>query len=289
MSVIFDQVTYCYSSQDDRQPCTPALNDVSFQIEDGDFFGIIGHTGSGKSTLIQHINGLLLPSSGHVVVNGTDTLEGRSSRTAVREKVGIVFQYPEYQLFANTVFEDVAFGPRNIGLSETEVAQRVQGALARAGLESSSRVLQKSPFDFSGGQRRRIALAGVLAMNPSILVLDEPMAGLDPKGRTEIMGYIHALHEEGMTIVMVSHSMEDIAEHACHVLVLQQGHVFAQGTPEEIFSRTEQLREIGLGVPITTSFAQDLARHGFVFDRTTFTVDGLADAIASQLGGGDHA
>lgn len=284
MQLTFEQVTYSYGSSSSPREATPALSGVSFSVADGEFLGIIGHTGSGKSTLIQHINALLLPTSGKVTVDGVDTAADRASRRAIRAKVGVVFQYPEYQLFGNTVREDVAFGPKNRGLSSVEVDARVERAITRVGLDPAD-CLDKSPFDFSGGQRRRIALAGVLACEPHILVLDEPMAGLDPRGRHEILGYLKNLHDEGMTVIMVSHSMEDVSEMADRVLVMNGGKVFTEGTPEEVFTHAVELREIGLGVPIETSFARQLADEGgFTFDQTTFTVPQLADAIAAQLG-----
>lgn len=285
MPVTFDHVSFRYPSEGGQGEGRYALKDVSFTVADGEFLGIIGHTGSGKSTLIQMVNGLLLPLSGQVTVDGIDTAAGRRERKDIRAKVGIVFQYPEYQLFGNTVEEDVSFGPRNSGIAATEVALRVNTALKRVGLDPD-RCLKRSPFEFSGGQKRRIALAGVLAMAPDVLVLDEPMAGLDPQGCREIMGFIRTLHHEGMTIIMVSHSMEDVAENATRVLVLKEGEVFATGVPEEVFKRAAELREIGLGVPIETSFAHELAEScGFRFDRTTFTLEQLADAIAPQVGG----
>ncbi|NTU89290.1 MAG: energy-coupling factor transporter ATPase [Actinobacteria bacterium] len=279
MPITFDHVTYSYPSS-----CEPALRDISFTIEDGEFLGIIGHTGSGKSTLIQHINGLLLPSKGSVLVDGMDIASNRVARRDTRRKVGLVFQYPEYQLFADTVKADVGFGPRNLGLGEEEIITRVRQALARVGL-SYEECAEKSPFDFSGGQRRRIALAGILAMQPSVLVLDEPMAGLDPRGRENIMRFICSLHEEGMTIVMVSHNMEDVAVHATRVITLKKGEILMQGTPREVFSHPKELRDVGLGVPLATAFATELNECGFALPAGIFTLEELADAVAAELGG----
>lgn len=284
MSVTFVDVSYSYGSQGTSTADDKALDDVSFTIEDGEFLGIIGHTGSGKSTLIQHINGIIQPTSGKVLVDGLDVAGDKATRKKVRSKVGIVFQYPEYQLFGNTVFEDVSFGPRNMGLPGSEVEARVIDALGQVGLDPDS-VLYKSPFDFSGGQRRRIAIAGVLAMRTEVLVLDEPMAGLDPRGHEEILGYIRELHRGGMTVVMVSHDMEDIADCADRVLVMKGGKVFLHDVPEVVFSRYTELREIGLGVPVTTMFAHELSELGFEFDRHVLSLDQLADAIATQVGG----
>lgn len=283
MSIVFEQVTYAYPSSQDL-----ALKGVSFSVEKGEFFGIIGHTGSGKSTLIQHINGLLVPTSGRVCVDGLELASDKTARKAVKRKVGIVFQYPEYQLFADTVMDDVAFGPRNAGIPEAEVRELVAAALKRVGLDPQA-VLEKSPFDFSGGQRRRIALAGMLAMQPEILVLDEPMAGLDPRGRKNIMAFIESLHAEGMTIIMVSHNMADVAAHADHILVLKEGEVFLCDTPEEVFSHPVELRAIGLGVPIETKLAAGLIAGGLPVPPVILTFDALVDAIAEAFGMGGEA
>ncbi|NTW28784.1 MAG: energy-coupling factor transporter ATPase [Coriobacteriia bacterium] len=282
MPVVFEHVTYDYPCAGDA--CTRALWDVSFEVADGEFLGIIGHTGSGKSTLVQHINGLLQPTSGRVAVNGVDLADKRTRRE-VRRQIGMAFQYPESQLFAETVAEDIAFGPRNLSLPEDEVQNRVR--LAMAGVELDyEHYAHRSPFDLSGGQMRRVALAGIIAMDPKVLVLDEPMAGLDPSGRDEIMAIVRRFHAHGMTIIMVSHSMEDIAAHSERVLVLKDGRVFAHGTPSEVFSRGLQLREIGLDVPFATSFATRLRDKGFVLPDGIFALDELADSIASALGGG---
>ncbi|MGV8083330.1 MAG: energy-coupling factor transporter ATPase [Coriobacteriia bacterium] len=280
MPVVFEQVTHDYPCG--GAICNRALDDVSLTIADGEFVGIIGHTGSGKSTLIQHINGLLQPTSGRVTVNGIDLADKRR-RKEVRRLVGMAFQYPESQLFAETVAEDIAFGPRNLGLDEEEVQRRVR--LAMLGVEMDyERYAHRSPFDLSGGEMRRVALAGIIAMDPKIFVLDEPMAGLDPAGREEIMGFIHRFHEHGMTIIMVSHSMEDIAANAERIYVLRDGRIFAEGTPAEVFARPVELREIGLGVPFASSFAARLRERGVPLADGVFTLDALADSIAGALG-----
>jgi energy-coupling factor transport system ATP-binding protein len=258
------------------------LNDITLTVEDGEFLGVIGHTGSGKSTLMQHINGLLPPTSGRVVVNGVD-LRDKGSRRAARRAVGMAFQYPEHQLFADSVIDDVAFGPRAVGVSDTDARKRAENALERVDLDVCT-YGHRSPFDLSGGEMRRVALAGILAMRPGILVLDEPMAGLDPSGRGQIMRIISRLHREGMTIVMVSHDMEDIAAHADAVLVLLNGRVFAHGTPQEVFARGTELREIGLGMPRVARFAARLTELGLPLTDGVLTLDALADAIATAVG-----
>lgn len=286
MSIVFEHVSYDYAPERDKDDAAgrapQALSDVDLEIGDGQFVGIIGHTGSGKSTLIQHMNGLLQPTEGRVLVDGLD-LADKKNRRAVRKRVGIAFQYPEYQLFATTVVEDVSFGPRNLGLTDDEIDRRVRGALERVGLDYDA-VAEKSPFHLSGGQQRRVALAGILAMEPQVLVLDEPMAGLDPKGREDTLGLVHRLHDDGLTVVMVSHSMEDVAENAERVLVLNHGRVVMDDVPEKVFSRAAELREIGLGVPQATLFQQRLAAAGLVLPRPVHTIDDLADAIAAKLG-----
>jgi len=277
--VVFDQVTYEYDPQGEGGMV--ALRDVSLTVADGEFLGIIGHTGSGKSTLVQHINGLLRPTSGRVLVDGVD-LADRRGRKEVRLRVGMVFQYPEAQLFAETVAEDVAFGPRNLGLPEDEVARRVRMAMTGVDLEFE-RFAQRSPFELSGGQMRRVALAGIIAMDPKVLVLDEPMAGLDPAGREEIMGIIRRFHEGGMSVVMVSHSMEDVAAHAQRVIVLKDGAIFAQGAPCEVFGDKDRLYAVGLDVPFPAAFAERLRASGFALRDGIFTIDELADSIASAF------
>ena len=237
-----------------------ALRGIDFTLEDGEFFGIAGHTGSGKSTLIQHMNGLVHPTCGRVLVGGQDLADKKAAQ-ALRGRIGIVFQYPEYQLFAATVYDDVAFGPRNLGLDAQEVDRRVRRALESVRLDFDA-LQAKSPFELSGGQQRRVAFAGVLAMNPKVLVLDEPVAGLDPQARAEFLQLIAELHAQGITVVMVSHTMDDLALLCDRILVLKEGEQFALGTPAEVFAHAEELRAIGLGVPAAQKIANDLRNGG---------------------------
>jgi len=270
MSIVINHLTYAYTQG--GKPLDPTLKDLSFTIEEGSFLGIIGHTGSGKSTFVKHLNGLLPCEKGTVVVDGHD-LSQKSERKTVRSLVGMVFQYPEYQLFAETVFEDVAFGPRNMKLDESEVKSRVENAMALVGLDQE-RFSDRSPFELSGGERRRAAIAGVLAMHPKYLVLDEPMAGLDPLGRREILALLEKLRtESGCTIIMISHSMDDIANHATKVLVLEQGSVLMYDTPQNVFSHAEELQRIGLSVPGITKICIELNRKGIMIPASICTED----------------
>ncbi len=250
-----------------------ALFDISFEIPDGDFAAIIGHTGSGKSTLIQHLNGLVKPTSGSIVINGTDILSKDANLKKVRAEVGLVFQYPEYQLFEETVYDDIAFGPKNMGLSDSEVKERVYEAIKLVGI--SADLLTKSPFELSGGQKRRVAIAGVLSMRPKVLILDEPTAGLDPHGRDEILGQLIKMHEKrgDMTVIFVSHSMEDVAKLAKHIIVLDHGRVVMDGEVSEIFARSEELSKIGLDVPEITRLTQELISRGVDIRPDIYTVD----------------
>ena len=256
MPVAFEQVSFSYAGERD------ALEDIDLVVDDGEFLGVIGHTGSGKSTLVQLMNALLVPTAGRVLVDGMDTRE-RKLRRKVRTTVGLAFQYPETQLFANTVAEDVAFGPRNLDLPDDEVDRRVREALERVGMDYAE-VAQRSPFDLSGGQQRRVALAGILAMEPRVLVLDEPAAGMDPATVSEIRAYLRELNDQGLTIVLVSHSMDDVAELCSHIIVLDHGTLHMQGTPAELFTaqNAAELRRINLGVPRATKFALELAERG---------------------------
>lgn len=257
-----------------------ALADLAFTIEDGEMFGIAGHTGSGKSTLVQMMNGLLEPTYGSVHVNGRNIADKAAAQEARRE-VGVVFQYPERQLFAATVFDDVAFGPRNLGLSADEVESRVEEALKAVHLDSAD-IADRSPFALSGGQQRRVAFAGVLSMRPSTLVLDEPVAGLDPKARRDFLALVRELHEtQRLTVALVSHNMDDLARLCDRIIVLNNGHLHALGTPEEIFSDEEGLRGIGLGVPQAASLANRLAERGIPLplDKSLPTLESLAQAI----------
>ena len=256
MPVAFEQVSFSYDGERD------ALEDIELVVDDGEFLGVIGHTGSGKSTLVQLMNALLVPTAGRVLVDGMDTRE-RKLRRKVRTTVGLAFQYPETQLFANTVAEDVAFGPRNLDLPDDEVDRRVREALERVGMDYAE-VAQRSPFALSGGQQRRVALAGILAMEPRVLVLDEPAAGMDPATVSEIRAYLRELNDQGLTIVLVSHSMDDVAELCSHIIVLDHGTLHMQGTPAELFTaqNAAELRRINLGVPRATKFALELAERG---------------------------
>ncbi len=258
-----------------------ALRGIDFVLEDGEFLGIAGHTGSGKSTLIQHMNGLVHPTRGRVLANGED-LADKQVAQAQRGHVGVVFQYPEHQLFAATVYEDVAFGPRNLGLAEDEVDRLVREALQQVHLPFDG-ICEKSPFELSGGQQRRVAFAGVLAMAPQVLVLDEPVAGLDPVARAEFLSLIEELHGNGLTVAMVSHSMDDLARLADRILVLNEGTQFALGTPAEVFSRGDELRAIGLDVPAAQKLADELREAGFSLPRDLYDEETLADDIAEQL------
>lgn len=266
-----------------NDPNSPwALRDVSLTVRRGEFLGLAGHTGSGKSTLVQHLNGLIRPQEGSVCALGLD-LSNKKHAAAVKAKVGVVFQYPERQLFAETVAQDVAFGPRNLGLPQDEVARRVASSLVRVGLDLAA-IGDKSPFELSGGQQRRVAFAGVLAMEPEVLVLDEPMAGLDPVARRDFLGLISRLHREGLTVVMVSHSMDDLANCCDRIVVMNEGAVFAEGTPVQVFAHANELRSIGLGVPAAQRMALALAQAGVPLccDKL-YTVEALADELAGLL------
>lgn len=288
MALVFEHVSYTYAPLTKRQVKegqSPlwALNDISFSIEDGEFLAIAGHTGSGKSTLVLHLNGVLEPTEGRVLWNGQD-LSGKKVANLARGDIGIVFQYPEHQLFAATVYEDVAFGPRNLGLSAEEVESRVKAALELVELDYED-FKDRSPFELSGGQQRRVAFAGVLAMKPTTLVLDEPVAGLDPASRNDFLTFIDRLHKKhGITLVMVSHNMNDIARLADRVLVLDQGEIALAGTPEEVFSHAVELREIGLGVPHAQRMANELRELGVPLEENLYSPESLADRLAMLLG-----
>ena len=261
-----------------------ALDDVSLSIGDGEFVGLIGHTGSGKSTLISYFNGLTKPRPGTVFVNGVDLGSKDADLIAIRRTVGLVFQYPEYQLFEETVARDIAFGPTNLGLSPDEVEKRVVKAMHLVGLDASKAKL--SPFELSGGQKRRVAIAGVLAMEPKILVLDEPAAGLDPAGRHEMLELIDDIHDTGVTIVMVSHSMDDVGKYCDRLFVLSHGRISFSGTPAEVFVHGEELREIGLDVPECARLAAALREKGFDIPVDLYRLEDVAQAIAKNLGKG---
>jgi energy-coupling factor transport system ATP-binding protein len=265
-----------------------ALEDVDLSIEQGEIVGLIGHTGSGKSTLIQHLNGLLKPTSGHIFLDGEDIWTSPQVTRAARFRVGLVFQYPEYQLFEETVYKDIAFGPGNMGLSKEEIHQRVLQAAQFVALSEED--LQKSPFEMSGGQKRRIAIAGVIAMQPDVLILDEPTAGLDPAGRDNILENIRAYHKaRNSTIILVSHSMEDMARMADRLFVMNESRVFMQGTPGEVFARAEELTSIGLTVPQVTTVIGQLRELGLPLPEHIYTMEQATSAILALLEGGHHA
>jgi len=279
MPIIIEQLSHTYLPG--SQLAYPALSDVSLTVQDGEFLGIIGHTGSGKSTLIQHLNGLLLPTAGSVLVDGLDTRE-KKLRKQIRSLVGMVFQYPEYQLFEETVERDVAFGPKNMGLSEEEAAPRVKEALTLVGLNPDE-FAEKSPFELSGGEKRRAALAGILAMRPKYLVLDEPMAGLDPRGRREILALIESLRRDfGTGIVMVSHSMDDVAMYADRIAVLDKGSLFMVGTPEDVFSCSTELLDMGLNLPQATQLVRALRARGIEIEHDYFRMEELAQDLIGR-------
>lgn len=261
-----------------------ALDDISFNIGDGELVGIIGHTGSGKSTLLQQLNGLIKPKSGTIIVDNTDLTNPDTSLLAVRRRVGLVFQYPEYQLFEETVAKDVAYGPMNLGLDEEEVSQRVEEAIELVGLDYDQ-VKNASPFELSGGQKRRVAIAGVIAMKPDVLILDEPTAGLNPKAHHDILNMVKTIHKRTKNIILlVSHNMDDIANMADRVLVMNSGKLVMNGTPEEIFSRESELAEMGLAVPAAKSIASKLKAAGMNIDGNCLTLDQVTDEIAEVVG-----
>lgn len=281
MPIVLEKVSLVY---DGGTPMAhTALTDIDLTIDDGAFIGLIGHTGSGKSTLVQLMNGLLKPTAGRVLYNGEDIAGPRANRRSLRANVGLVFQYPEHQLFEADVISDVMFGPRNMGLDAAEAKKRARAALALVGMEEAYD--DQSPFDLSGGQKRRVAIAGVLAMEPKVLILDEPTAGLDPVGREEILSLIRMLHEvSGMTVVLVSHSMEDVAEYVGRIIVMKEGRVFADGTPQEVFTRAAKLEEIGLAPPQVTRIAYMLRERGWDIRADVTTVDAAVKEILSALG-----
>lgn len=270
MAIILDNVSYMYEK--DTAMEVAALKDIALVIPDGQFIGLIGHTGSGKSTLVQHLNGLMQPTSGNIYYNGEDINEENFDKKELRSKVGLVFQYPEHQLFEIDVFKDVCFGPRNMGLEEKEVQLRAYAALKQVGLEDE--YFYQSPFDLSGGQKRRVAIAGVLAMQPEVLILDEPTAGLDPKGRDEILDQIARLREEtGITVILVSHSMEDVAKYVDRIIVMNQGSVMYDDEPRNVFKHYKELEEVGLAAPQVTYIMQELRKRGLPVDADTITIE----------------
>ncbi len=282
MSIILDHVNYVYG--EDTALAVHALKDVNLVIPDGQFIGLIGHTGSGKSTLVQHLNGLMKPTGGAVYYNGEDIHEKDYDKKQLRSKVGLVFQYPEHQLFEIDVFKDVCFGPKNLGLSQKEVELRAYAALKQVGLEDE--YFYQSPFDLSGGQKRRVAIAGVLAMKPDILILDEPTAGLDPKGRDEILDQIAKLKEEtGITVILVSHSMEDVAKYVERIIVMNRGSVLYDDVPREVFRHYKELEQVGLAAPQVTYIMQALAKKGIPVDTAVTTIAEAGQEILGALHG----
>ncbi len=277
MPIQIENLTHTYMPGSPFQ--ATAIRDISLTIEDGEFLGVIGHTGSGKSTLVQHLNGLLTPTSGHVLVDGVDVFAKDTNRKKIRQQVGLVFQYPEHQLFEETVEKDIAFGPKNLGLSPEEISGRVREACRQVGI-SFEECGQRSPFELSGGQMRRVAIAGVLAMRPRVLVLDEPTAGLDPAGRDSILSMVKELHAAGnLTVIMVTHSMDDISRLATRLVVLSKGALVLTGSPREVFSRVEEMEEYGLGVPQAAKLNYLLRKAGFKLPGDLYTLNEVQDHI----------
>ena len=282
MSVIVKNLTHIY---DEGMPfASKALDDISFEIKDNDFVGLIGHTGSGKSTLIQHLNGLLKPSSGQIIVNGFNITDKDLNLTEIRKRVGIVFQYPEYQLFEETVEKDIAFGPGNLGLDEAEISKRVKNSMEAVGLDYET-YKDKSPFDLSGGQKRRVAIAGILAMDPDILVLDEPTAGLDPSGIKEMMDLFKKIHEMGKTVVLVTHDMNHVLEYCDNVVVMNDGQVEKAGKVKDIFLDSDYLLNLGIDLPLITNLIIQLNLKGYHLDTSINDIDDLVEAIGGELHG----
>ena len=277
-----ENLTHIYGQ--DTPFCRSAVAGVSLEIMEGEFLGIIGHTGSGKSTLIQHLNGLLQPTGGKIYLEDRDIWADPKRIREVRFQVGLVFQYPEYQLFEETAYKDISFGPKNMGLSQQEIDRRVRDAAAFVGLDEG--LLSKSPFELSGGQKRRVAIAGGIAMEPRVLILDEPSAGLDPAGRRSLLENIRTYHrQKGTTVVMVSHSMDEVAENVDRIIVLADAGVVMSGTPHEVFSRAEELVAVGLNVPQVTRVAMELRRRGVEIDPAVYTVTDLRQALSALKGG----
>ena len=281
-TITVDNVTHTYGAASPFEQ--HALRGVSMDIRQGELLGIIGHTGSGKSTLVQHLNGLLRPHSGRVLLDGKDIWENPKKIRDVRFRVGMVFQYPEHQLFEDTVYKDIAFGPKNMGLSEQEIDQRVRQAAAYVGLPEE--LLEKSPFDLSGGEKRRAAIAGVMAMEPEILILDEPTAGLDPRGREQVLAMIRDYQRRrGTTVLLVTHSMEDVARVADRILVMDRGQVAMLDSVERVFSRAEELERIGLTIPAVTKVLMLLKQKGVAVDTAAYTVEAAAKQLLPLIGG----
>lgn len=280
MALKLEHVSYLYGT--DTKLVVRALDDVCLEIPDGQFVGLIGHTGSGKSTLVQHLNGLLSPSEGKILYDGRDVWEKDYPRKELRSNVGLVFQYPEHQLFETDVFADVCFGPKNLGLEKEEIERRANRALELVGFPKDA--YGQSPFELSGGQKRRVAIAGVLAMEPKILVLDEPTAGLDPKGRDEILGQIsHLQKETGISVVLVSHSMEDVANYVDRIVVMNHGKILFDDVPHRVFSHIRELEEVGLAAPQVTYILHDLKKSGFDVDTSATTIEEAKETILQAM------
>ncbi|MFH5837297.1 energy-coupling factor transporter ATPase [Proteiniclasticum sp. C24MP] len=288
MSIKIENLTHVY------MPKTPfetiALDNINLELDEGKFYALIGHTGSGKSTLIQHLNGLLKPTSGKIIIDGMDITDKKTVMSDVRKKVGLVFQYPEYQLFEETIEKDIAFGPKNLGLDDEEVSKRVKRAMDMVGLDYE-KYKDLSPFEISGGQKRRVAIAGVVAMEPKVLILDEPIAGLDPRGRDAILHQLKKLHEEYKhTVILVTHSMEDVADVAEEVIVMSDAKIMMKGTPREVFTKIDMLEEVGLGAPQITYLMRALKEKGIPVREDIFTVAEAREEIRKYLakGGQKH-
>ena len=281
MIIKIENLTYVYNPNTPFE--TKALNGINLNINEGEFIGLIGHTGSGKSTLIQHLNGLAKPTSGKIIVDGVDITSKDSNLRETRQKVGLVFQYPEYQLFEETVFKDIAFGPKNLGLKDEEVEKRVKEAMELVGLDYETQS-DRSPFELSGGQKRRVAIAGVLAMEPKVLILDEPTAGLDPKGRDEILGEILDLYNKGgITIILVSHSMEDVARLVNRIIVMHDGMISMDGSPREVFKHSNKLESLGLGIPQVTKFMKVYKEKGNSVSDDVLTIEEAKEELLKYL------
>lgn len=287
MIIKIDNLNYIYNQGTPFEKT--ALDNINLEIDEGEFIGLIGHTGSGKTTLVQHLNGLIKVQSGNLYIDGTDISKKETKFKAIRQKVGLVFQYPEYQLFEETIYKDIAFGPKNLGLNEEEIEIRVIEAMEIVGLDYGS-LKERSPFELSGGQKRRVAIAGVIAMKPKVLVLDEPTAGLDPNGRDEILDEIYELFKKGgITVVLVSHNMEDIAKIASRILVMDKGKIAMDGHPREIFKRREDLESIGLGIPQITKFMQEYKARGHNIKTDILTVEEAKEELIRYLRSDENA
>jgi len=281
MSIRVEHLTHIYDKGMPTQ--SVALDDISFTAEDGQFIGVIGHTGSGKSTLLQHLNGLLKPDSGRVIVGDVDITAPGTSMVEIRKRIGLVFQYPEYQLFEETVAKDVAFGPKNLGLNQEQIEERVREAIELVGLDYET-VKDRSPFELSGGQKRRVAIAGVVAMRPEVLILDEPTAGLDPKAHKDVLTMVEEVHRRtGNITIFVSHNMADIAKLSDKIVVIDSGKLVTVGTPKEVFSRKDELRAVGLDLPPVTEFTESLREKGIDLSATILDVEQAAEEIAAYL------